>query len=153
MKGIKELLSEQSFFRDMSPDMLEFIAGCGQNKHFSPGEYLGKEGDPANHFFIIRSGKVAVQINHPVRGALTIWTLTPGEYGGFSWIIPPYRMQFDLRAQEHTSAIALDGQCLRGKCAEDHDLGFLFMQEAAIIMTKRLHDTRIQLLDVYSTRD
>ncbi len=152
MKDIQELLNQQSFFKDMSPEMLNQIAGCGENQEFSPGEYLGKEGEPAHHFYIIRSGKVSVQINHPSKGAMTIWTLTPGEYGGFSWIIPPYRMQFDLKAQEHTSVVALDGKCLKKICDEDHHIGYIFMQQAAAIMVKRLHDTRIQLLDVYSTK-
>ncbi|MFY0690103.1 MAG: cyclic nucleotide-binding domain-containing protein [Cyclobacteriaceae bacterium] len=151
MKELKDLLREQIFFESLSENMLDFIAGCGQNQHFKPGEYLGREGSLANFFYIIRSGKVAVQLHHPKRGALTIWTLTPGEYGGFSWIIPPYRMQFDLKAVEHTSVVALDGKCLRAKCQEDYQLGYLLMQQSAMIMEKRLQETRIQLLDVYSS--
>ena len=149
MKDIKDLLDAQPFFRGMPADMIAYVAGCGQNKHFAPGEYLGREAEPADHLYVIRKGKVAVQFSHPTRGDVTIRTLGPGEIAGFSWIIPPYRLQFNLKALEHTSAVALDGTCLRKKCEEDHHLGYLLMKGSAEIMEKRLQDTRLQLLDVY----
>ncbi|CAE7703492.1 hydA [Symbiodinium microadriaticum] len=149
MKTVQDILKEQSFFVELTEKELAFLAGCGQMMHFKPGEYLGKEGEPAKYFFILRKGRIAVQLTHPSQGAMTIKTLSPGEYGGFSWIIPPFRMQFDLLAQDHTSVVAMDGECVRKKCEEDHDLGFLMMKQAAQIITKRLNDTRIQLLDVY----
>lgn len=151
MKEIKDLLQEQKFFQELSPEMLEFIAGCGHNAHYAPGEYLGKEGTPSDTLWIIRTGKIGANLMHPVRGEMTIFTISPGEIAGFSWIIPPYRLTFDVKALEHTSVIALDGKCLRKKCEEDIHLGYLLMKQSASIMAKRLQDTRMQLLDVYST--
>ncbi len=151
MKEIKDLLKDHKFFEVLTPQMIDYVAGCGQNSHFRPGEYLGKIGEPADHLFVIRKGHVAVQLNHPIRGEMTILTVSSGEIGGFSWIIPPYRMQFDLKAIDNTSVIALDGPCLRKKCEEDHHLGYLLMQQSAVIMQKRLQETRMQLLDVYSS--
>ncbi len=152
MKEIKDILKELSFFQDMSDDLLEFIAGCGQNMHFSPGEYIGRENESADYLYVIKKGNVAVQVMHPIKGAITIRTLKSGEIAGFSWIIPPYQLQFDLKALEHTSVVALDGTCVRKKCDEDQNLGYLLMKQSATIMNKRLMDTRIQLLDVYSER-
>jgi CRP-like cAMP-binding protein len=151
MKTIYDLLSEITFFSDMPPDKLEYVSGCGQNVHFKPGEYLGKEGDPANRFFVITKGKVAIELHHPIKGQLTIRTLGPGDLAVFSWIIPPYRMHFDLRALDHTSAISFDGKCVREKCDKDIELGYQLMKGFANEMDKRLKDTRLQLLDVYST--
>ena len=152
MKEIKEILSDLSFFSDLPEEMLEFIAGCGQNMHFAPEEYLGRENESADYLFVIRKGNIAVQLTHPTKGAYTIRSLHDGEVAGFSWIIPPYRMQFDLKACEHTSVVALDGKCVRKKCTEDHHLGFLLMRSSALVMHKRLEDTRIQLMDLYSGR-
>lgn len=152
MKEIKDILKQLDFFQGMTDDMLEFIAGCGQNMHFSPGEYIGKENESADYLYVIRKGNVAVQVLHPNKGPTTIRTLRSGEIAGFSWIIPPYQLQFNLKALEHTSVVALDGTCVRKKCEEDHHLGYLLMKQSATIMNKRLTDTRIQLLDVYSAR-
>lgn len=147
---IYDLVRDHPFFKDLSNEQVEFVSGCGQNKHFKPGEFLGKEGDEANHFYLIRSGSVAVQIQHPMKGPVMIGTLSEGDIGGFSWIFPPYRMQFDLKALTHASVIDMDGKCLRDKCFADNHLGFILMQESAKVMEKRLRDTRIQLLDVYN---
>ncbi len=152
MKSISDILKEQSFFAEMSEDMLDYLAGCGQNMHFGPDEYIGKENDASDYLYIVKRGKVAVEVVHPVRGPITIRTLGAGEIAGFSWIIPPYRLQFGLKALERTSVLALNGNCTRGKCEEDYHLGYLLMKQAATIMDKRLRDTRIQLLDVYSER-
>jgi CRP/FNR family cyclic AMP-dependent transcriptional regulator len=48
-----------------------------------------------------------------------------------------------------TRAIAFDGKCLRGKCEQDHDLGYELMKRFARVMIERVRATRIQLLDVY----
>jgi len=148
MKEIKDTLREIFCFEDMSEEMLEFIAGCGQNMSFAPNEFIAKENEPADYLYIIRKGHVAVQVNGP-SGPVTIRTLSNGEVAGFSWIVPPYRLQFDLKALDRTSVIALNGDCVRKKCEEDYKLGYLLMKQSAIIMNKRLFDTRIQLIDVY----
>lgn len=152
MTDIKDFLKEQAFFNGLSLDMVKYIAGCGQNKHFGAGEYISKEGQPADEFYIVRSGKLAVQLHHPTKGELIIKTLNEGDIGGLSWIIPPYTMQFDLKALVSTSVVALDGKCMRGKCDEDNEMGYLLMKQAALEMNNRLMNTRIQLLDVYSSR-
>ncbi|KKL90861.1 hypothetical protein LCGC14_1900460 [marine sediment metagenome] len=40
MKNIKELLSEHEFFKGLSDEQIEIIAGCGSNVHFKKGETL-----------------------------------------------------------------------------------------------------------------
>ncbi len=152
MKDIKNLLRLQPFFDELSDEMIEYIAGCGVNKHFGPGDFLCREGEAADEFYVIRKGRIAVLLHHPIQGDLIIKTLKPGQMGGFSWIIPPYIMQFDLKALEHTSVVALDGKCLRKKCEEDYKLGYYLMKRSAVEMNDRLIHSRIQLLDVYSSR-
>ncbi len=152
IKTLFDLLRVHPFFKELTDEQVDFVSGCGKNVHFKPGEFLGKEGEAADHFYIIKSGKVAIQLNHPLQGPLTIGSLGENEIGVFSWIIPPYRMNFDLKAIDHTSVIQLDGKCLRKKCMDDPVLGFKLMQQAAIVMQKRLMNSRLQLLDVYSSR-
>jgi hypothetical protein len=80
---------------------------------------------------------------------MTISTHGPGELIGWSWLFPPYRWHFDGRVVERGSAIAFDGECLRGKAEGDHDLGYELMKRFAAQMVERLQATRIQLLDLY----
>jgi len=152
METLEPLLAAHPFFADLDPRFLQVVAGCAANGRFPAGTFLGREGEPANQFYLLRHGKVALQIHLPDRGALTIETLEAGEVLGWSWLFPPYRWHFDAQALELTRAIAFDGACLRAKCDADHDLGYTLMQRFARIMMHRLQASRLQLLDIYSVR-
>jgi hypothetical protein len=48
-------------------------------------------------------------------------------------------------------AIALDGECLRNKCENDHDFGYEMLSRFSRVIERRLEATRMQLLDLYTT--
>ncbi len=148
-KSIKDKLSEMKFFEGIEDDMIAYISQCGMNKHFKRGQYLGKEGDSADHFYIIRKGRIGLQLHHHDKGTIMLKTIHPGEIAGVSWIVPPYRYNFDLIALEETSAIEFNGKCIRDKCEKDHRLGYLLLRKFTGMLSERLKNTRIQLLDVY----
>ena len=149
MKKILDLLLEHKFFIEMDREIVEMIAGCGVNVHFKPGEYAAKAGESADRFYVIKKGKMSIDLHHPSQGTLTIQTLANNEIVGSRWIIPPYQYRFDVRCLEHTSVVAIDGKCIRGKCEKDPKLGYALMKEFTKLMSKRLENTRMQLLDVY----
>lgn len=149
MHTLEPLLAQHPFFRDLAPRYLQLVVSCAANVRFKAGELLFREGADANQFYLIRHGTVALQVFVPQRGPLTIATVAAGEVLGWSWLFPPYRWHFDAQALELVRAIAFDGQCLRGKCEEDHDLGYALMQRFAQVMLQRLQATRLQLLDLY----
>jgi CRP-like cAMP-binding protein len=149
MRTIDQVLAELPVFEGLDPAYLEYIAGCGTNRVFGAGEQLFREGDPADSFFVIRHGRVALEVQAPGRGALMIETLGEGAVVGWSWLFPPHRYSFDARALEQTRTVAFDGACLRGKCEEDRNLGYELMQRFASVMLERLQATRLQLLDIY----
>jgi CRP/FNR family transcriptional regulator, cyclic AMP receptor protein len=146
---LQPILAEHPFLSGLSPRHLELVVGCASNVRFETGQYLFREEEEANQFYIIREGKVAVEIRMPNRSSITVQTVDAGEILGWSWLLPPYQWHFDARASEPTRAIALDGKCLRGKCENDHDLGYELLKRFAQIMEQRLEATRLQLLDVY----
>jgi CRP-like cAMP-binding protein len=149
MRTIDQLLGELPAFAGLEPGYLELIAGCGVNRVFEAGEQLFREGEQANSFYVIRHGRVALEVHAPARGALMIETLGDGALVGWSWLFPPYRFSFDARAVTQTHTVAFDGACLRGKCEQDSRLGYELMQRFAAVMLDRLQATRLQLLDVY----
>jgi CRP/FNR family cyclic AMP-dependent transcriptional regulator len=149
MRSIDQIIGELPTFAGLDPVYLELISGCGANRVFGAGEYLAHEGDPADTFFVVRHGRVALEISAPARGALMVETLGEGGVVGWSWLFPPYRWSFDARALGTTRAIAFDGACLRGKCDADQALGYELMRRFAAVMLDRLQATRLRLLDVY----
>lgn len=149
LRSMGELLARHRFFADFPPEFAELVAGCAKNADFRPDQYLAREGDPADTFFLISSGKVALEIAIPGRAAAIIATLGAEEAVGVSWMVAPYRWMFDARAIEPTRAIGIDAKCLRSKCDSDHDLGYEMMKRFVPVLTQRLHATRMQILDVF----
>jgi CRP-like cAMP-binding protein len=149
MRTLDEEITDSPIFAGLERSQLELIAGCARNVHVPGDALLLGEGDPANIFYLIRRGSVALEVQAPGRGTLLIETLDPGDAVGWSWLFAPYRWQLDARAREPCSLIAFDGACLRGKVEQDHELGYQLMKRFAASLVDRLQATRMQLLDVY----
>ncbi|MBU0984275.1 MAG: cyclic nucleotide-binding domain-containing protein [candidate division Zixibacteria bacterium] len=149
MENLGRILSEHPFLAGMSDDQLALLVGCASNVAFQPGEFIIREGQPADSFYFIRHGLVQIESHVPQSGPLIIRTRQAGEVLGWSWLVPPYRWHFDARACEATRAIAMDGKCLRQKCETDHDLGYEIMKRFSVIIAERLEATRLQLMDIY----
>jgi CRP/FNR family cyclic AMP-dependent transcriptional regulator len=149
VQTIEQLLAETAAFDGMSPDQLALIAGCAQNRVFDDGEYLLREGEPADSFYVLRVGRVALEIFVPQRGAVTIETIDDGGLLGWSWLVPPYRVHLDARALGSAHVVAFDASCLRGKSDEDPALGYELMRRFIPVIVERLQATRVRMLDVY----
>jgi CRP/FNR family transcriptional regulator, cyclic AMP receptor protein len=149
MEDLGRIIKEHQFFAGLDPAFRNLICGCAKNVRFEAGEYLFHEGTAADQFYLVRHGRVALQLTAPGRGAMTFQTLGEGEVVGVSWLIPPYRWTFDAKALELVRAIALDAACLRNKCESDHHLGYEMMKRFMPVLIQRLQATRLQILDVY----
>jgi CRP-like cAMP-binding protein len=152
MEGLERIIKEHPFFHGMPEEFSDLVTGCAKNARFAAGQYLFHEGEPADWFYLIRHGGVALEISAPGRGTVTFQTVPPGEVVGVSWLIPPYRWTYDARATGVTRAIAVNASCLRQKSEADHDLGYEMMKRFMPVLIQRLQATRLQILDVYGTR-
>ncbi len=149
MKDIEQMLAEHPFFGGIEHADLAYLAGCAHNEIFEPGKTIFREGKPANAFYIIRQGDVALMLRDAPRGPLTIETLHEGDVMGWSWLFPPYQGRFDARANTITRVTTFDGTCLRKKCEQTPRLGYELMKRFAGSMADRFTQTRMQLIDVY----
>jgi CRP/FNR family cyclic AMP-dependent transcriptional regulator len=149
MQGLDKILLEHRFFAGLEPELGQVISGCARNLRFEAGQYLLREGEPADEFFLIRHGSVALETHAPGHAPIVISTIKEGEIVGASWLLPPYRWAFDARALELTRAIGVNAKCLRDKCEADHDLGYELMKRFLPVLLQRLQATRLQMLDVY----
>ncbi len=148
MLGIDEEIAQVPTFAGMDPSHIATIAGCARNEHLAAGTMLMQEGEPADRFWLIRKGAVALELHAPT-GTLLIQTLHDGEVVGWSWLFEPYRWHMDGRVMEECSLISFDAACLRGKAEADHELGYALMSRFAANLIDRLQATRFQLVDVY----
>jgi CRP/FNR family cyclic AMP-dependent transcriptional regulator len=149
MNTLDTLIADSPVFAGLDPAYLELIAGCAQTAGFEADQYLFREGDQADTFYLVRHGRVGIETVVAGRGALTVETVDAGDVVGWSWLFRPFRWHFDARAIDAVRAIAFDGACLRGKCDQDHTLGYELLNRFSPVMLERLLATQLQLIDVY----
>jgi CRP-like cAMP-binding protein len=149
MEALILALSDHPFLRELQPDQVENIAACAREVAFPAGAVIFREGRPASSLYLLRSGRVALEINVPPRGAVRVETLAGGDILGLSWLFAPYRWQTDAHAVEPVIAIAIDAPCLRAKLDEDPALGHAVTRSLAHKLYERLERVRLQRLDVY----
>jgi CRP/FNR family transcriptional regulator, cyclic AMP receptor protein len=151
IETMEDLLGSYPFFAGLGADAVRLMAGCASNVHLPEGEYLFNEGDDATRFFVVRHGRVSLEVHSPGRGSLIIDSMDDGEVVGWSWLVPPFKYFCDARAATPVSATVLDGACLRGKAEADPELGYQLLKRVTAVMYQRLQSARIRLLDLYGS--
>jgi len=146
---LTELVARHPLFAGLPVDLTAELAGCARNVAFPSGGRLLVEGEPDDMLYLVRRGHVAIEVHAPGRGAIVIETVGPGDVVGWSWLIPPYRSQFDARATEPVGAISVDVGCLRAKSEADPAFGYALLQRVSAKVVEQLQMTRERLLDLY----
>ena len=132
-----DLISRQSFFANLNTEQLKVIRSLAMEIHYGSDEWIFREGDPANRFFVILKGYVSLEVRR-LHETIPIRTLGPGDDLGWAWLFPPYYMHFSARTAGPTHAIFFYATRLREICEQDHELGYW--------MTKRVAESAVQNL-------
>ncbi len=149
MSQLASSITAHPFLKGLSSEQLEVLSDAAMLKDFAPGEIIFREGDIANRFYLIESGKVALETSEKEAEPKLIQIIGAGDVLGWSWLFPPYYWHFDARVVEPTKAVFFYGTRLREKCEEDHGLGYELMKRMAGIVINRLQATRKQLLELH----
>jgi CRP-like cAMP-binding protein len=150
VETLEPLIGAHPFFQSLEPPHLRLIVGCARNEQYDEGHVLFREGDPADWFYVIREGQLALEVFVPARGSAVVQTLADGDVLGASWLFPPHHWMFEGRVLRPTRLLAFDGKCLRGKCDSDHHLGYALARRTAQVLVRQLDAARVQLLDLYA---
>ena len=78
METIEAVLRDVPLFEGLTQEELRLLAGCASNVRFEEGERIFRDGDPADTFYVVRHGAVALEMfdqiaeRHPaVAGAMS----------------------------------------------------------------------------------
>src|SRR4030095_12478921 len=107
------LIAQQPFFEGMGVHHLRLLADSAMETQFEPGQWIYRQGDPANRFYLILEGKVVIESEVKERGMIPIRILGAGDDLGWAWLFSPYYMHFSARAIHPTRAIFFYGTRLR----------------------------------------
>ena len=142
-------LATHPFLHGMTREQLAVLAGAASEVMFPAGHRLFEDGGNADHFWLIESGHVTLDLHVPGQGRMKIDTIGMGEVLGWSWLFPPYRWAFGAVAASPVEAFEFDGRAVRARCESDPALGYELTKRFAMVLIQRLEATRMQLLDLY----
>ncbi len=145
---LAERVALHPFLVGMKRSQLALLTDCAMAAHFQSGQIILHEGDHANRFYLIESGRVTLESRAVHGQPLIIDTIGAGGLLGWSWTFPPYSWHFTARAAEPTEAIFFYGTILREYCERDHSLGYELFKRMSTVMIKRLQSAREKMLGV-----
>ena len=134
------------FLAGMHRGQLALLTDCAIPVQFERGQIIFREGETANRFYLIESGKLVLEATNGQRDPVIIDTIGAGGLLGWSWMFPPYAWQFTARAIEPTTGIFFYGTILREYCEKDHSLGYELLKRMSAVMVKRLQAARKNML-------
>jgi len=146
-EALAATIAEHRLFKDLAPRYLALLTEVAMFKEFAADEVIFREGDPANRFYLVTEGTVALESAPPDGPPVILQTIGRDDVLGWSWLFPPYYWHFDARATEPTKAIFFYGTWLRENCERDHDFGFEMIKRMSAIIIERLQATRRKLAD------
>jgi CRP/FNR family transcriptional regulator, cyclic AMP receptor protein len=137
------------FLAGMNHTQLTLLTDCAVARHFLTNQKILGEGEFANGFYLVETGKVALASEAGFGKTIPIQILGAGDLLGWSWMFPPYVWQFTAHAIEPTTALFFYAAILREYCENDHSLGYELLKRISAVMVTRLQAAHDQMLSLY----
>jgi CRP-like cAMP-binding protein len=146
MNDLNQRITSHPFFRDLKPEHLAIVKESAKEVKFKAGETIFREGEPASQFYVIESGRVALEAHDARDGTALVQELAGSQVLGWSWLFPPFTWHLQARAIEPITGIALNGGHLLTAAERNPSFGYELMKRVAGIVIQRLQATRKRLL-------
>jgi len=148
-QSLLRALEGHPFVFDFSPEHRTRLAALAKEVHFEPDQVIFREGDDYSVFYLLGKGMVALELEMPGH-VLRVQTLYAGDVFDWSALLPHAGKHFQARALDAVTALAFEGDQLLASFRADPQFGLVFMLRLMGVVSERLRNTRLQLVDVYS---
>ncbi len=148
--AIQKTLAENPFFSQLDDDAVAFLVNHARERKIGQGEVIFRQGEHADKFYLVRSGRITVEIPAVYGPSLEIQNLGAGEVLGWSWLIDPYKWDFQARVEEDTDLLEFDGAAVLENCEKNHNFGYEILKQFTELMSERLTGARRRMMDTFS---
>lgn len=149
-KAIDHYLSQQALFAGLDEKYIAFLSRHAKKLSIEKGEMLFRQGEPAEKFYVVRDGRISVQIPSLYGPPLEIQALGNDQVLGWSWLIAPYRWSFQAKAELDTDLLEFDGRAVLAHCEEEPRFGFELLKRFAALMSERLEAARLKMMEAWN---
>ena len=149
-QAISNYLSGHPFFSGLDEKSIEFLSASAITRKIEGRQVLFRQGTRSDKFYLLRSGRVSVEVPALVGPVLQIQNLGEDEILGWSWLIPPYQWHFQARVEENSEIIEFDGSVILERCERDPKFGYELFKRFAGLMSERLDAARQKMIDEWN---
>jgi CRP/FNR family transcriptional regulator, cyclic AMP receptor protein len=146
----EEYLSTHEFFSGFSDDALKFLCESSSAREIKKGQILFLQSGKADKFYVVRNGRISIQIPAILGPALEIQTLGKDQVLGWSWLISPYKWNFQTKAEEDTELLEFDGTAIQARCEQDPRFGYELLKRFAVLMSVGLNAARQKMMEEWN---
>ena len=145
-----EYLSAHEFFSEFSDDVLKFLCECSSTHEIKKGQILFRQGENADKFYVVRNGRISIQMPAIMGPTLEIQTLDKDQVLGWSWLISPYKWNFQTKAEEDSELLQFDGAAILARCEQEPKFGYELLKKFAVLMSVGLNAARQKMMDEWN---
>lgn len=143
-----EILKSFSLFSGLSETELGGIAKLCRERTYEGGSVIFTIGGSATDVYLLKTGKVDIQIEFKIYDyeiITTVYTVGKGEIFGWSALVPPHRLTASARCEGKTDVMMINGKELSECLEKDSRIGYAVMRNLSALISSRLASTTIAL--------
>jgi CRP-like cAMP-binding protein len=145
-----DLLRELPTFEGLSDLQLEHVVPLTRLEDLPADGQLLRQGEPATDIHIVVTGRFGLTLGLGGHEEQLLLTVTRGEIIGWSALLDQTTWLASAKALKPSSVLVIGGNALRDLCESEHEIGYHVMRNLFAAVAARLHDTRLQLVDMYA---
>jgi CRP/FNR family cyclic AMP-dependent transcriptional regulator len=137
----------------LKDSMLEKLITIVERAHVDERQYVFRQGDSAEKFYMLSHGKVLLEQRISEKMTVSIESVRPGYSFGWSGMmtggIEPYsRYTSDAISTESSELFILKGEDLNNLLDQDHHMGYLIGQRLTRVIARRLRHRTEQFVRI-----
>jgi CRP-like cAMP-binding protein len=143
-----EILKKLDIFEGLTAPELKAVTQISEVAEYPKGAMVFKENEEAGKLYVLLEGRIAIQFEVGRHLEAVVHTVTPGQAFGWSALVQPYQFTASARCMDDSRVVTVDREGLRNLLELDCRIGFIIMEKLAELVSGRLRETRIQLVNM-----
>ncbi|NNK84321.1 MAG: cyclic nucleotide-binding domain-containing protein [Desulfobacterales bacterium] len=134
-------LKQFVMLRYLSDDRLKKLVSITEMLQFDKDEKIFQQGDKAERFYLLKKGKVLLELRVTETITVSMSSVKPGFSFGWSAMLEDNPYSTDAICAESCEVFSFRESKIKKIMEEDHTLGYIFSQRLLYVIKKR-HDIR-----------
>lgn len=146
----KDLFKGIYLFRELTPKETDLVLSISKEKKYKKNDYVFKEGDRGDAFYVVVSGAVRISTMVPGVGEEALTILRSGEYFGEMALIDDVPRSASAIANEDSILISIEKNDFQNLLAKNTDLAYKLLWIFTRTLSARLRKTDEQLKSIFA---